>query len=103
MDGCDSGKPGIEACWPIPVSPDDPDFGHTNRCIKFVRSEPAPPLDCGVGELKNVNGFTLNFFFQIEKYCHAPRNVIFVIEKSRKVFTKVMVWAKTYRGSVGMS
>ena len=51
-DGCLSGLPGLEACWPIPVTVDDPAFGFTNKCLKFVRSQEAPPLNCKVGGLR---------------------------------------------------
>ena len=48
FDGCTVGEPGLEACWPIPVPEDDPDFRY-NRCLKFVRSQEVPPLDCKLG------------------------------------------------------
>ncbi len=48
-DGCDAGKPGLEACWPIPIPEHDPDFRY-NRCLKFVRSQGTPPLKCNFGE-----------------------------------------------------
>ena len=48
-DGCSRDGPGLEACWPIPVPEHDPDF-RGNRCIKFVRSQEVPALDCKFGK-----------------------------------------------------
>ncbi len=48
FDGCTTNQAGLESCWPIPVPDDDPDFRY-NRCLKFVRSQEVPPLDCHLG------------------------------------------------------
>ena len=48
-DGCQTGEPGLEACWPIPVPDHDPDF-RFNNCLKFVRSQGTPPLKCSFGK-----------------------------------------------------
>ena len=48
FDGCETGQPGLEACWPIPIPEEDPDFPY-NRCLKFVRSQEVPALSCGYG------------------------------------------------------
>lgn len=54
VDGCLTG-PGLEACLPIPVPVNDPDFSHFNRCLKFVRNMEVPSLDCQIGlDSKNL-------------------------------------------------
>ena len=49
FDGCESGTPETEACLPIPIPDDDPDFRY-NRCMKFVRSQEVPVLSCTFGK-----------------------------------------------------
>lgn len=50
MDGCESNRPGLEACVPIAIPKGDPDFADT-KCIKFVRTQEVPDLNCGYGKL----------------------------------------------------
>ena len=54
-DGCESGTSETEACWPIPIPEEDPDYLY-NRCHKFVRSQEVPVLSCTFGECREVGG-----------------------------------------------
>ena len=54
-DGCLVGAEGLEACAPIPVPLEDPDFAHFNRCLKFVRNLEVPHLDCRPGAREQLN------------------------------------------------
>ena len=56
FDGCETDRPGLEACWPIPLPPDDSEFPY-NRCLKFVRSAEVPPLNCEAGQRSNGSLF----------------------------------------------
>ncbi len=45
-DGCDNSQ---EACNPIHIPNNDPDF-HSEKCLEFVRSEGVPNLKCTMGK-----------------------------------------------------
>ena len=58
VSGCEFDRPGLEACWPIPISYADRDFRH-EKCLKFVRSQATPSLQCGFGPREQINQVTV--------------------------------------------
>ncbi|XP_013401626.1 peroxidasin homolog isoform X2 [Lingula anatina] len=56
-DGCETGQKGLEACVPIKIPAGDPDFGN-KRCLKFVRTQEVPALECGFGFREQLNQIT---------------------------------------------
>lgn len=56
LDGCErNSKESFRACWPIPVPDSDLVF---NNCLKFVRSQEVPSLDCRPGGREQLNQVT---------------------------------------------